>query len=137
VLAEDAFDGDGLGPVLVEEGAEAVVEGEEAVGKARFGIGADHVDGDHGAGRPGASFDDADAAAGQARVDPHDAHALLLSLGCRVSLSGRSDVRVQAPPRAVFEATWSDTRWSGIGLVALPINHLPVGRSRDFVVVGR
>jgi hypothetical protein len=83
VLTEDAFDGDGLGPVRFQELAQSVVEGEEPVGKGRIGIGADHGDGDHGARCTGAAVDDPDAASGQARVDPHDAHAFLLSLDSR------------------------------------------------------
>ena len=74
VLAEDAFDGDAVGAVLGDQVGEGLVEVQQPQRDVVVGFGVDDVVADELAGPAGLSFDDADSAAGESRVDAEHAH---------------------------------------------------------------
>ncbi len=92
MLAEDALDGDELGPVLVQPLLQALLDGEEAVTEVGVHGGADDTDAEHGERPARDPFDDAHTAPGQPGIHPQYAHrappsADSLSCLCRLSVA--------------------------------------------------
>jgi hypothetical protein len=76
VLAEDPFDGDGVGLNGVEHEFEGPLDPEQAVREIGVGGRADDLDVHERETAPRRAVDHADTAAGQARVDSEHAHAV-------------------------------------------------------------